>query len=467
MPTASRRRSTRSPTEDEASDVTLREGNLQAPTRHPLEWRDPEFYDEAALYREQERIFDICHGCRRCVSLCGAFPTLFDLVDESSTMEVDGVAKADYWKVVDQCYLCDVCYMTKCPYVPPHPWNVDFPHLMLRAKAYRFRNRPVSARDRLLTSTDAVGKLATIPIVVQAVNKANSSAPVRKVMQSVIGVAEEAWLPPYAERRFRESAPPSLKWPVRDGQRSPGKVAIFATCYVNYNEPGIGNDLLRLLTHFEVPYEVVASEVCCGMPKLEIGDLERVEALASLNIPVLAPLARAGYAIVTPVPSCTLMFKQELPLLFPEDADVQAVADAMFDPFEYFVLRERDGLLDKSFKRGLGKVSYHIPCHSRVQNVGQKTREALEWIPDTTVNTVERCAGHDGTWGVKREFFADSMKIGKPVFARMADGEPDYISSDCPIAGRRIEQGIAQAGGEGKARKLHPLTLLCIAYGLA
>ena len=454
--------------------MTQREGNLQAPTRHPLEWRDPEFYDEAALYEEQERIFDICHGCRRCVSLCGAFPTLFDLVDESPTMEVDGVAKADYWKVVDQCYLCDVCYMTKCPYVPPHPWNVDFPHLMLRAKAYRFRNRPVSARDRLLTSTDAVGKLATIPVVVQAVNKANASPLVRKVMQSVIGVAEEAWLPPYAEQRFRASAPPSLKWPVRDGQRSPGKAAIFSTCYVNYNEPGIGNDLLRLLAHFEVPYEVVAGDACCGMPKLEIGDLERVEALASRNVPLLAPLARAGYAILTPVPSCTLMFKQELPLLLPEDRDVRAVADAMFDPFEYFVLRERDGLLGKPFRRGLGKVSYHIPCHSRVQNVGQKTREALEWIPDTTVNTVERCAGHDGSWGVKREFFADSMKIGKPVFARMADGEPDFISSDCPIAGRRIEQGIAQGidqgidqeGGGGKARKLHPLTLLCIAYGL-
>ena len=454
--------------------MTQREGNLQAPTRHPLDWRDPEFYDEAALYKEQERIFEICHGCRRCVSLCGAFPTLFDLVDESSTMEVDGVAKADYWKVVDQCYLCDVCYMTKCPYVPPHPWNVDFPHLMLRAKAYRFRNRPVSARDRLLTSTDAVGKLATIPVVVQAVNKANASPLVRKVMQSVIGVAEEAWLPPYAEQRFRASAPPSLKWPVRDGQRSPGKAAIFSTCYVNYNEPGIGNDLLRLLAHFEVPYEVVAGDACCGMPKLEIGDLPSVEAFKKQNLPVLAPLAREGYAILTPVPSCTLMFKQELPLLLPEDRDVRAVADAMFDPFEYFVLRERDGLLGKPFRRGLGKVSYHIPCHSRVQNVGQKTREALEWIPDTTVNTVERCAGHDGSWGVKREFFADSMKIGKPVFARMADGEPDFISSDCPIAGRRIEQGIAQGidqgidqeGGGGKARKLHPLTLLCIAYGL-
>jgi glycerol-3-phosphate dehydrogenase subunit C len=442
------------------------EGNLQAPTRHPLDWRAPEFYDEAALHQEQERIFNICHGCRRCVSLCGAFPTLFDLIDNSATMEIDGVAKADYAKVVDQCYLCDLCYMTKCPYVPPHPWNVDFPHVMLRAKAVRFRKGDFTLRDRVLTSTDAVGKLATIPVVVQAVNAANASPPVRKVVEKVLGVAADAWLPPYAERRFRSAAPASLSWPVRDGARTPGKVAVFATCYINYNEPGIGYDLLKILDHIRVPYALVASEACCGMPKLELGDLARVEALKEVNIPALVPLAKSGYAILTAVPSCTLMFKQELPLLFPDDADVRAVAEAMFDPFEYIVARERDGLLDRTFARALGKVSYHIPCHLRVQNMGQKTRETLEWIPDTSVNTVERCSGHDGTWGVKREFFDDAMKIGKPVFRRMEEFEPDYISSDCPIAARRIEEGIAQAGGERSPRKAHPLTLLRMAYGI-
>jgi glycerol-3-phosphate dehydrogenase subunit C len=301
---------------------------------------------------------------------------------------------------------------------------------------------------------------------VHAVNKANTSASVRKVMEKVLGVAAEAWLPPYAERRFRSSVPASLNWPVRDGERTPGKVAIFATCYINYNEPSIGHDLLKLLDHIQVPYTLVASEACCGMPKLELGDLAGVEALKNVNIPALAPLAREGYAILTAVPSCTLMFKQELPLLFPDDEDVKAVADAMFDPFEYFVARDRDGLLDRSFKRGLGKVSYHIPCHSRVQNVGQKTREALEWIPGTSVNTVERCSGHDGTWGVKREFFDDAMKIGKPVFRRMEEFAPDFVSSDCPIAGRRIEEGIVQGGSERQPRKAHPLTLLRMAYGI-
>ena len=129
------------------------------------------------------------------------------------------------------------------------------------------------------------------------------------------------------------------------------------------------------------------------------------------------------------------------------------------------MLRERDGLLRKDFKRPLGKVSYHIPCHSRVQAIGQKTREMLESIPGTEVTTVERCAGHDGTWGVKREYYAMSMKIGKPVFRQMAAAAPDFVSSDCPIAGRRIVQGIAE-GGERAGRKEHPITLVRIAYGL-
>jgi Fe-S oxidoreductase len=356
--------------------------------------------------------------------------------------------------------------MTKCPYVPPHPWNVDFPHLMLRAKAVRFNQKGARLRDRLLTSTDRLGKLATIPIVVRAVNKINTMPSARAVMDTVLGVAREARLPPYDGAPFRKSAGASVAWPVRDGARTPGKVAIFATCYVNYNEPGIGHDLVKILDHNEVRYRIVEKEACCGMPKLELGDLDGVEQLKNVNIPVLVALARDGFAILTAVPSCTLMFKHELPLIFPEDADVKTVADAMFDPFEYLVLRDKDGLLKKDFKRPLGKVSYHIPCHARVQNVGQKTREVLEWIPETSVSTVERCAGHDGTYGVKTEYYAPSMKIGKPVFRQMAQTEPDFVSSDCPIAGRRILQGIDESGAPHHARKEHPLALLRMAYGL-
>lgn len=443
-----------------------REGSLEAPRRLPIEWRSESYYDEAATLGELERVFEICHGCRRCVNLCNAFPSLFDLIDEGKSGEIDGVEKRDFWKVVDQCYLCDICFMTKCPYVPPHEWNVDFPHLMLRAKAVKFRKGEVRLRDRVLTSTDALGKLAAIPVIAQTVNAANRNGAARGVLESVLGVDRRRELPPYAPVKFRSAAKPDTQAPVRNGERTPGKVAIFATCYVNYNEPGIGHDLLAILEHNEIPVVLAQHEACCGMPKLELGDLEGVARLKDINIPQLLRLAADGYAILAPIPSCALMFKQELPLLFPDDEAVRAVAKAMFDPFEYFMLRNRDGLLNTDFKQPLGKVAYHIPCHGRVQNLGQKTREALQLIPGTEVTTVERCAGHDGTWGVKKEFFEQSMRIGRPVFRLMAQDEPDFISSDCPIAGRHIEQGIRDSGGELHAEKAHPLTLLRRAYGL-
>ena len=448
--------------------MSIREGNLQAPTRHPIDWQGVDFYDEAACTRELERIFDICHGCRRCVSLCQSFPTLFDLVDNGPSGEVDGVDKADYWKVVDQCYLCDLCYMTKCPYVPPHPWNLDFPHTMLRAKAIRFKQGHVSRAEQFLASTDVQGKFAGIPVVVQMANAVNHSKPGRLVLDKVLGVDPEAWVPDLATRKFRSSAAPSAELPVIDGERTPGKVAIFSTCFVNYNEPGIGHDLLKVLAHNAIPYVLVDKEQCCGMPKLELGDLDGVAAAKAANIPLLERYAREGYAILSAVPSCTLMFKQEIPLMFPEDAAAQAVKEAMWDPFEYLMARNKDGLLKTDFSQPLGKVSYHIPCHGRVQNIGRKTEDVFKLIGktvDVQLNTVERCSGHAGTYGVKKKHHADAMKIGQPVFKAMSRDEPDYISSDCALAGHHIQQGLAEMQASA-ARLAHPLSLLRIAYGL-
>lgn len=445
--------------------MSIREGNLEPPTRHPLDWKNPEFYDEEKLNAELERVFDICHGCRRCVSLCGSFPTLFDLVDATDDGEVHGVDKKDYAKVVDQCYLCDLCYMTKCPYTPPHVWNLDFPHLMLRAKAVKHKKGETTLRDKVLSSTDTLGSFAGIPIVTQAVNAVNSTKLMRSAMESTLGVDKNAWIPEYAPKKFKQVAKKSDAWPVKNGERTPGKVAVYSTCYINYNEPGIGQDLLKVLEHNEIPYELVEKDACCGMPKLELGDLEAVAKNKDINIPQLAKFAKDGYAILTPIPSCTLMFKQELPLMFPDEADVQLVKEAMWDPFEYVMARKKDGLLKEDFKQELGNVSYHIPCHSRVQNMGQKTAETLRLIPGTEVNVVERCSGHAGTWGVKKDYHSMAMKIGKPVFKNMANNEPNFISSDCQLAGHHIEQGMEEAGLK-KAELAHPLSLLAKAYGL-
>jgi len=441
-----------------------REGSLEAPTRHPLSWTDPGFHDEDALFAELERVFEICHGCRRCFSLCNAFPTLFDAIDESDTMELDGVAREVYWEVVDHCYLCDMCYMTKCPYVPPHEWNVDFPHLMLRAKTVKFKQGRTRPRDRLLSSTDEVGRLAGIPVIAGMVNAGNRSRAGRKLLQKVLGVHPDAILPEYHSKTLRrrqaaliDSNPTGA---VAAGPTS-GKVAAFTTCYCNYNEPDIAADLIAVLKHNDIPVTLARREQCCGMPKLELGDLDSVKAARDANIPELLRLVDAGWDIVAPVPSCVLMFKQELPLMFPDDPDVARVRDAMYDPFEYLMLRHRHGKLKTDFSHSLGRIAYHVPCHLRVQNIGMKTRDLLQLVPDTAVEVIERCSGHDGTYAVKSEFHEASMKICRPVVNRVNKMEAAHYTSDCPMAGHQIENGM-----EGGGHPEHPLTLLRMAYAI-
>jgi Fe-S oxidoreductase len=446
-----------------SASTTNREGNLEAPTRHPLDWTNPQFYDQADLFKELERVYDICHGCRRCVSLCKAFPTLFDLVDDSETMEVDGVAKEDYWKVVDHCYLCDLCFMTKCPYVPPHEWNLDFPHLMLRAKAVKFKQGKTKPRDKILTDTDRVGSLAGIPVVSGMVNAVNKSSPGRKMLDSVLGVHPDARIPEYHSNTLRKRLASKRKVQGQGEAAGPtrGKVALFSTCYGNYNEPQIGEDLVAVFEHNNIKVTIPEKERCCGMPKLELGDLDAVKAAKDANLPILEKLVNEGWDIVAPVPSCVLMFKQELPLMFPDDPAVQRVKEHTYDPFEYLMLRHRHGKLNTEFKQPLGTVAYHAPCHQRVQNIGQKTREVLDLVPDTKVQIIERCSGHDGTYAVKKEFYDAAMKIVRPVVKRVQQAKADHYGSDCPMAGQHIAHGLA----DGSSPE-HPLTLLRKAYGI-
>jgi glycerol-3-phosphate dehydrogenase subunit C len=440
------------------------EGGLDAPTRHPLGWRDPAFYDEPALLKELERVYDICHGCRRCVSLCQAFPTLFDLVDNSSTLEVDGVAKSDYGKVVEQCYLCDLCYQTKCPYVPPHEWNVDFPHLMLRAKAQKFRKGEVPAAQQRLTNTTAYGKLASIPVVTEIANAVGRSPAMRKVLGKVMDVHPEAHLPVFHSNTARRRIGKLPAAPVTPQAAGPtrGRVAIFVTCYGNYNMPQVVEDLAVVLRHNGLEVKLVEREQCCGMPKLELGDLDSVDRYKQANLPLLARTVAEGWDLMAPIPSCVLMFRQEIPLMYPDDAQVQAVRRAIFDPFEYLMHRHKAGLLSTAFKQGLGKVAYHAPCHQRVQNIGPKTKELLALIPDTQLEFIERCSGHDGSYGIRKDTYALSMKIARPVASRADKFGPDVVSSDCPMAADHIAHGM-------KAQQrppAHPVSLLRQAYGI-
>lgn len=438
-----------------------KERNLNAPIRHPIDWHNPEYYQEASLFQELERVFDLCHGCRRCVNLCQSFPTLFDLVDESDTMEVDGVDKKDYWQVVDHCYLCDLCYMTKCPYTPPHEWNIDFPHLMLRAKAVKYKQGKTKTRDKLLTNTDLIGKIGSIPVVAQTINTTNNNVIARKAMHKLAGIHTQARLPVFHHQTAKKQLSGVLSENIQTQScgRTHGKVILFSTCYGNVNAPQLVKDLVAVLEHNHIRVRMLDTERCCGMPKLELGDLHSVKKAKENNIPLLLEWVNNGWDIVTPIPSCTLMFKNELPLLFAEDEAVKKVSEAIFDPFEYLVIRHKHQNMNTDFKQPLGKVAYHVACHQRVQNIGQKTREILSLIPDTEIKVIERCSGHDGTYAVKREFHQVSMKIARPVIRQVKNFAADYYGSDCVMAGEHI----ANALDDG-TQPQHPISLLRQAY---
>ena len=435
---------------------------MEAPKRQPIPWQSADYCDRDAVDAELERVFDICHGCRRCVNLCAAFPTLFDLVDESETLEVDGVDKSDYGKVVDQCYLCDLCAETKCPYLPPHEWQVDFPHLMLRAKATQFKERKPRWRDRLITSTAPVFKTMSLPGVSQLANGAAKVGFLRSLGQQVAGIHREAPLPTFQTRTASKRIAK-----IADQQAPPAhpsnerKVAIYVTCYGEHNEPDVVEDLVRVLRHNGVSARLLADATCCGMPKMELGDLQAVAARKDANLPLFLEAIEDGCELLSIVPSCTLMYRQEMPLLHPEDEDVARVAASFLDPFEYLWRLHKEGLANVDFVQPLGKVAYHAACHQRVQAIGQRTREFLSLLPDTTVTMIERCSGHDGTYAVKAETYEAAMKIARPVVRSVKNADADLYGSDCPMAGRMIEHGVADG-----SRAVHPISMLRRAYGI-
>ena len=440
-----------------------KEGGLEAPTRHPVNWKEDSFWDKEEFLKESERVYDVCHTCRRCVSLCESFPTLFDLIDESETFELDGVDKNDFQKVVDECYMCDLCYQTKCPYVPPHPWALDFPHLMLRGKAiaYEEKNKPLKqrARDSLLTSTDKLGSLMKLPLIDITYEAISASPKARKVAAKITGVHEEAPWPKF-EKSVQKYEPQPIET-VTSTEKTTGKVALFVGCYCRNNDAELANDLLKVLEHNQIEAKIMLDDKCCGMPKLDLVDLKSVEDLMEQNVPKLMQEIENGYDIISLVPSCVLMFKQELPLLFDDKEELKVIKQHMFDPFEYLSDRESKGLLNKDFKNSLGKIAYQVACHQRVQNIGPKTKELLELVPETEVQAIERCSGHDGTYAVREETHKNSVKIARPVSRKVDESEPDHLTSDCPLAAKQI-----QHVSKNKPDSAHPISLIKKAYGV-
>ncbi len=432
------------------------EGGLKKPTRFDIDWKNKDYLNEDLFEKELRRVADACHGCRRCVSLCNSFPTLFDLIDESKTFEVDGVSYNQFADVIDHCYLCDLCFLTKCPYVPPHEWEIDFPHLMLRGKAIKFHKSKTSFRDKILTSTDILGQLGSRKIIAPIINFFNSLKLFRVILEKFLRIHRNAKLPKFASKTAKKRH--SVKTDIVESQE---KVAIFTTCYHNYNEPIVIDDLVSVLKHNNINPEVIMDDKCCGMPKLELGDLRTVEKMMHHNIQKFKKYVDNGYKIIAPVPSCVLMFKQELPLLFPDNKDIKNISQALRDPFEYLLMLNEKGKLKTDFTKDIGSVFYQVACHQRVQNIGQVTKKILELVPNTDVEALERCSGHDGTYGVKKETHEIAIKIATPIVREYKKNEASQFTSDCTLAAHHIVNAMGT-----KVMPTHPISLIKKAYGI-
>ena len=444
-----------------------REGSLDAPFRHPIAWRDDAYYDLTKVEAEMERQFDVCHTCRRCFNLCDSFPRLFDLIDESKTGELDSVAKADFAKVDEACTLCDMCFLTKCPYVPPHPFDIDIPHLIVRYRAARRRaGEKDFVRDQL-GKTDRNGKLARPFAGVVNAMSARSNTPLRKLLEAVAQIDAEAELPQFHSR----TATDRLKAPLAPNPDGPAfgkrRVALFATCFVDYNEPDTAVAAAKVLALQGVEVELVYPE-CCGMPQLEAGDLKDVAGRAGRVAAVFAPYIAKGYDVVALTASCGLMLKFEWPLIEPENAAVKTLSAATRDICEYVVELQKASGLAPGLSPVEGGVTLHHACHARAQNMGAKSAEMLRLIPDTRVELVERCSGHGGTFGVMKATHKLADKVGRPTARQIAEKNTETLCSDCPLACKHLGQLVAaQPASQGKAgpRQAHPIEIFARAYG--
>lgn len=425
----------------------MREGSLDAPIRHPLDWTNPEFYDLEKLDEEMRRVLDICHGCRRCFNLCDSFPKLFDLVDESATGELESVDSKDFAGIVEACTLCDMCFMTKCPYVPPHEFNLDFPHLMLRYRAAeRHHGQKSLVRDEL-SKTDRNGALSAkvAPMANWATKVGNPIT--RPVMEKVLGIHKNAAIPKFQGTSLLAQAEKTPLKPLETGVAFGRKAVIYATCFGNYNNPNMGMAARSILSHYGVEV-LVDYPGCCGMPILEGGDIEGVAQKAQVATRALESYVDEGYDIIALMPSCALMLKLEWPLILPEDPLVQKVAANTYDISEYMVeLHKEYGIPEFPNQEGQS-LTLHISCHSRAQNMGQKAAELLRVVPNLTVNVIERCSGHGGSWGMMVDHFETALKVGKPVARQAKTNGHELVLSECPLAGMHILQGIEKLSQE-------------------
>jgi glycerol-3-phosphate dehydrogenase subunit C len=417
----------------------------------PLDWH---YFDPGAARAERDRTFQICSDCRICVRLCPSFKDLFRMIDErdEGPQDVTFLSSQQHRVVVDECYQCKLCYLV-CPYTPDQgqEWKVDFPRLMLRSSAVTTRDHGAAVNARLLARTDLQGTVATT--LAPLVNALDRVKPARTVMEKATGIARDRLLPSYARVRFSRWFRGRTPAPARRAT-----VALFPTCMVEYQEPPIGKAVVGVCERNGIACELPEGQVCCGMPSLDAGDVERFEALAARNVAALADAVRAGRDVIVPQPTCAYVLKNEIPDFLGTD-DARLVGEHTFDVAEYLMARHRDEPLDTHFIGPTYEtITWHAACHYRAQQMGPKSADLLA-LTGARVTVLERCSAIDGTWGLRAENVAMAKRIAKPLMDAVDAAATDLVAGDCHLANTAIREATS-------ASPLHPVQVLARAYGI-
>jgi Fe-S oxidoreductase len=426
---------------------------------------DPVYLDEADVRGELTRIFDLCHGCQRCVGFCTSFPTLFGMIDKHDDHDAGRLTPAEQDQVVDECFQCKLCYVN-CPYTPElHERNVDFPRLMLRADALQHSNGIKSTRSRATTRvmgrTDLVGRLAvTAAPIANRVVAAEPGSAMRKVVAKFAGVSSVRLLPPYARQRFSTWFDQRPKVRLTNRQ---GRVTVFPTCLVEYQATAIGKDLVKVYEHNGIECDTTAAG-CCGAPWLHSGDVEKFTRIATRNVSTLAGEVRSGTDIVVPQPTCSYVIKRDYPDYVVDEsarADAELVAAHTFDAAEYLVNIHKgdDTTLETHFTgETVESITYHVPCHLRAQDIGFTSRDLMK-LTGAEVELVQQCSGIDGMWGLRAGNEDLSIPIARKLGERIDEAGGDAVAGDCHLANTAI---VEQTGREAQ----HPLQIVARAYGI-
>jgi Fe-S oxidoreductase len=423
--------------------------------------KHPMYLDEADVRAELTRVYDLCHGCRLCFKFCTAFPTLFEMVDQHDDQDAGRLTPAQQDRVVDECFQCKLCYVN-CPYIPElHEWALDFPRLMLRADAMRHATGQVSARakvtNQVMGRTDLLGKAATLAApLANATVGAKPGSIVRKAVAAVTGVSPVRLLPPYARQRFSSWFAKRPK--LRIGKRQ-GRVTVFPTCLVEYQQPQIGHDLVKVYERNGIEC-TLSGAGCCGAPWLHSGDLEAFTKVATKNVSTLAAEVRKGTEIVVPQPTCGYVLKKDY-LDYVGGPDAELVAAHTYDAAEFLmkIHKGESTSLDTEFTGDIPETAtYHTPCHLRAQNIGFKSRDLMK-LTGAKVKLVQQCSGIDGMWGFK----AGHEEISLPIAAKLGEevnkAGGDVVTGDCHLANTAITEQTGRV-------PLHPLQLIARAYGI-